>query len=97
MTYIALFLPRLYIILLKPERNTIQLQCSGPANATFLFTKTVDRACNTSFHDVLIETGKGDDVLSMSPCDGLVSSPLVSRDRQNGEIREENNFDSSEM
>ena len=47
MTYFALFLPRLYIIVFKPERNTLQLQCAV-ANGLCALTKTVDRGCNTS-------------------------------------------------
>ena len=60
MTYFALFLPRLYIIIFKPERNTLQLQCS--ANGQFLLAKTVDRGCNTSLsvgEDVMMRLSSG--------------------------------------
>ncbi|KAL5249201.1 hypothetical protein ACHWQZ_G018153 [Mnemiopsis leidyi] len=60
MTYFALFLPRLYIIIFKPERNTLQLQCS--ANGQFLLAKTVDKGCNTSFsvgEEVMVRISSG--------------------------------------
>lgn len=64
MTYFALFLPRLYIILFKPERNTLQLQCTGP-NGQCISSKTMDRGCNTSSsmnekQDTISETINGD-------------------------------------
>ena len=63
MTYFALFIPRLYIILFKPDRNTLQLQCSTTGQQ--LRARTVDRACNTSTSQganepMMVETGNGD-------------------------------------
>ena len=53
MTYFALFIPRLYIILFKPDRNTLQLQCSTTGQQ--LRARTVDRACNTSLEQACKE------------------------------------------
>ena len=45
-SFFALFLPKLYIIIFKPERNTLQLQCHTPT--PFGKTRTFDKGVNTS-------------------------------------------------
>ena len=79
MTYIALFLPRLYIILFKPERNTLQLQCA--ANGQFLLAKTVDRGCNTSFsigEDVRLSSDEAEEEKEMIDKNGGTIKDLSS-------------------
>ena len=78
MTYFALFIPRLYIILFKPDRNTLQLQCSTTGQQ--LRARTVDRACNTSLEQqgckepMIDENGDTDlgKIIVLTDCDNIV-------------------------